>query len=1018
MRQGPPTYALILLGPIIAKDESWYLSIINLCSLAYLHAYSKTYRNVPLRTRVSRSPFVAVNSKRTFSRNACLQASLDDSGDYDEGVAEDSGEYGPVDTSAYLEELIRKRRKGASTVKMMTAKEILRAREKEIRMKEQRQKEAQIRMAQEKEAQERIKQLMEYAKRLREAHLKFDSRLTSIASVTADLQSEFNAVAIPIQRAKDIDRISSEAASLVSELENVVIPEYISLKYSGFDAGISSFPPVLERYVNEYIALKFAPLDSVIHRVGRSIRNVRLQSWIWRRDSLWRRVYFWMESTSKLVRELNNEFIKPRSSARKNIKRLLDLDAMIYHDYLGLKLKTVSVHSGLNEIIEFLAANTEEPPFNSRLYKTFIRTFRDDYRECSLVSHDYRRNYRLRRQLEGPFAAALDVETIPFRIYRNISIYDRKQIMLKTLRPIYLLLRLDCPKPERGLPTRGMVYRESLRQFYTSLPKMEQTQPSQSQNLNIYWRQLDVRASFDLMYASSRVLYWDVKHLRHSLSEHYPAWSEMDKTKRAILRRNLTIWDARDNEIFGTYLSEYSTYLSINWLRLQHEDKLLALGEPDKFKERGLFTVRHPLSQSSKRFNRWLDEMGTITDEKLRIQKLSTIPRFTVLRQTRYLARLATRRVSGASVKSRSTGLSRLTVPTAGRRRRRRANRLLMSKRQVGSDVASSGTATTLETTGTTSQRRPMRSRNSWKSIRLRTQGRRSYSVQPLSSRINFSSPFVGQDDPRRLFGSSSCQSKFRAGDFDALDAINFDIPRTNGAWQAEYRVPRQQSDSISYLSPDETPTAGRFHLDLLKRPHGKRATIHYCRSLQSAEEVAQYFLKNKVIGFDMEWKAQASNNDTIQDNVSLIQVANEDQIALFQLALYRPARTVDDLMPPSLKRLLESPDITKVGVSIKADSTRLRRHLGVSARGLFELSHLYKLVKYYPSKPTLVNKRPVNLGDQVEDQLGLSLDKAEDVRCSDWTRVLGYRQIQCKFFAFAFEQGGVCEMKMKMTLT
>ncbi|KAJ5915506.1 hypothetical protein N7466_011439 [Penicillium verhagenii] len=177
--------------------------------------------------------------------------------------------------------------------------------------------------------------------------------------------------------------------------------------------------------------------------------------------------------------------------------------------------------------------------------------------------------------------------------------------------------------------------------------------------------------------------------------------------------------------------------------------------------------------------------------------------------------------------------------------------------------------------------------------------------------------------------------------------------------------------------------------------PSGQKLAVHYCRTLESTEEVAQLFLDSKVIGFDMEWKAQASSWDSIQNNLSLIQVANEERIALFQIALFKPGQALKDLVAPSLKKLLESPDITKCGVSIKADSTRLRKYLGVEARSIFELSHLFKLIKYGLTQPKLVNKIGVNLSNQVEEHFGLPLEKSDDVRCGDWTRPLNYRQVQ-----------------------
>ncbi|KAA8642114.1 hypothetical protein EYZ11_001210 [Aspergillus tanneri] len=197
---------------------------------------------------------------------------------------------------------------------------------------------------------------------------------------------------------------------------------------------------------------------------------------------------------------------------------------------------------------------------------------------------------------------------------------------------------------------------------------------------------------------------------------------------------------------------------------------------------------------------------------------------------------------------------------------------------------------------------------------------------------------------------------------------------------------------------PHKTPTSAKpkfWSHASNKGPDGKDIIVHYCKTLKSTEEVARHFLDDKTLGFDLEWKAQASASDCIQNNVSLIQIANKSRIALFQLALFKPVRGVEDLVAPSLAKILESPDITKVGVSVKADCTRLRKYLGIDARAIFELSHLYKLVKYYHSNPRLINKRLVSLNDQVEEHFGLPLVKEDSVRCSDWTFALNYHQVQ-----------------------
>ncbi|CAI7617859.1 unnamed protein product [Penicillium palitans] len=202
-----------------------------------------------------------------------------------------------------------------------------------------------------------------------------------------------------------------------------------------------------------------------------------------------------------------------------------------------------------------------------------------------------------------------------------------------------------------------------------------------------------------------------------------------------------------------------------------------------------------------------------------------------------------------------------------------------------------------------------------------------------------------------------------------------------------------EEDDSTD--QPIPSPTPQYWSHSSQHSPEGRKLIVHYCRTLQSTEEAVQHFFGSKVIGFDMEWKAQASGWDSIQSNVSVIQIANEERIAIFQVALFKPARSLEDLVSPSLKRLIESPDVMKVGVSIKADCTRLRKYLGIDAKATFELSHLYKLIKYGKDNPKLVNKRGVNLSEQINEHFGLPLEKSDDVRCGDWTRALSYRQVQ-----------------------
>lgn len=176
-----------------------------------------------------------------------------------------------------------------------------------------------------------------------------------------------------------------------------------------------------------------------------------------------------------------------------------------------------------------------------------------------------------------------------------------------------------------------------------------------------------------------------------------------------------------------------------------------------------------------------------------------------------------------------------------------------------------------------------------------------------------------------------------------------------------------------------------------------QKVKVHYCTSRHTTERVLQqYFMNEKVLGFDLEWEPTATNTQGPRQNISLVQIASERRVGLFHVALY-PEQ--DDLVAPSLRKIMEDPEVTKTGVWISGDCTRLRTFLGIDSRGTFELSHLHKLVKYSESgNPELVNKRLVSLANQIQEHMHLPLFKGDHVRASHWSRPLHYSQIMCTF--------------------
>ena len=127
-----------------------------------------------------------------------------------------------------------------------------------------------------------------------------------------------------------------------------------------------------------------------------------------------------------------------------------------------------------------------------------------------------------------------------------------------------------------------------------------------------------------------------------------------------------------------------------------------------------------------------------------------------------------------------------------------------------------------------------------------------------------------------------------------------------------------------------------------------------------------------------MEWKAWGAKG--IKENISLIQVASEDLIGLFHIALHN-GFTVNKLVCPSLRKIIEDPNILKCGVAIlNADGFRLRKFLSLDPRGLIELSQLHRVVKWIKTDKTMVTKRLVKMTCLAEEHLGQPLWKG-DVR-------------------------------------
>ncbi|KAL8713536.1 MAG: hypothetical protein Q9220_002398 [cf. Caloplaca sp. 1 TL-2023] len=213
-----------------------------------------------------------------------------------------------------------------------------------------------------------------------------------------------------------------------------------------------------------------------------------------------------------------------------------------------------------------------------------------------------------------------------------------------------------------------------------------------------------------------------------------------------------------------------------------------------------------------------------------------------------------------------------------------------------------------------------------------------------------------------------------------------------DGASPLGYYIPSTKMRE-SMLASSSSRSA-YWQYSLYDGPKGEKVKVHYCRSLETTQRIARLFLNESVIGFDIEWKPSATTKDGIRKNVSLIQLASEERIALFHVARFSKDDKIESLVSPTVKQIMESSSITKVGVSVKGDCSRLRKYMNIESRGLLELSHLYKLVKFSATNVKKINKMLVALAKQVEEHLMLPMYKDQNVRASDWSEDLNYDQI------------------------
>ncbi|KAI0143815.1 ribonuclease H-like domain-containing protein [Xylariaceae sp. FL1272] len=226
--------------------------------------------------------------------------------------------------------------------------------------------------------------------------------------------------------------------------------------------------------------------------------------------------------------------------------------------------------------------------------------------------------------------------------------------------------------------------------------------------------------------------------------------------------------------------------------------------------------------------------------------------------------------------------------------------------------------------------------------------------------------------------------------------AVDISRPGSNGADVSGGEIERPPQWPLSFQI--QKPM---YSYEMYRGPAGQTSELIYCSSKDETEKLASRFLREKVVGFGVEWVnwyGPPPEDERLQDRVSLIQVACEERIGLFHIAAHTGDKP-EDFLAPSLRKLIESPSIIKATSGIMRDFERLEtnfRDLGLKPRGGVDLSYLHNLVTYGAGGSDQWKKcttKPFNFLKQIETHLGLPFEK----EATDWSeKYLTKKQQAC----------------------
>ncbi len=142
-----------------------------------------------------------------------------------------------------------------------------------------------------------------------------------------------------------------------------------------------------------------------------------------------------------------------------------------------------------------------------------------------------------------------------------------------------------------------------------------------------------------------------------------------------------------------------------------------------------------------------------------------------------------------------------------------------------------------------------------------------------------------------------------------------------------------EKEDKTEKENEEKKEKVYRFPLkkeDLMELPIGGfRGKINVVYTPERADDAADFLLKHRMIGFDTETKPVFRKGQA-QNPIALIQLATERRAFLFRIN--------ETGMTPLLRRVLESPEILKIGQAMKHEILTMRKELLIRGRGFIDL--------------------------------------------------------------------------------